>query len=118
PMFALIMGSIELGVNMFAKARVEGVLREASRMAMTGNTEINGQNGEKIDAYVKQSLQITGGTEIEIVKSFYDSFDQVNQPEKKDRNTDEAPYCFEDVNGNQKWDANPRRDGLGSADDI
>lgn len=118
PLFVLIMGSIELGVKMFAQAQLEGVLRSAARMAVTGDEATNGKDGAKIDAFVKASAPIVNGAKIDIVKESYDRYDQVRKPEKKDSNRTTAPYCFEDVNGNKKWDVNPSRTGLGGADDI
>lgn len=117
-LLVLVMGSIELGVSMFAKAQLEGVMRRAARMAVTGDETINGKDGEKIDAYVREESPIVGNAKVDIVKEFYDRFDQVRQPEKKDTNSTSPPYCFEDTNGNQQWDANPARIGLGGADDI
>lgn len=117
-LFILIMGSIELGIMMFAKAQLEGTMRGAARMALTGDVVANGKDGEKIDAYVIQTAPIVGNAKVDITKEFYDRFDQVRQPEKKDTNSTNPPYCFEDVNGNQRWDKDPARTGLGGADDI
>ena len=118
PLFTLIMGSIELGVEMFAKARLEGVMREAARMAVTGDQAANGKDGAKIDAYVTAQAPIVKGAKVDILKESYDSFDQVRKTEKKDSDRTTAPYCFEDVNANMRWDENPSRSGLGGADDI
>lgn len=117
-LFLLIMGAIEMGVMMYAKAQLEGVMRRAARMAVTGDKVTNGAEGEKIDAFVKTSAPIVGGAKVDILKEYYDRFDQVRQPEKKDSDRTSPPYCFEDINGNQQWDKNPSRTGLGGADDI
>lgn len=117
-LMVLIMGAIEMGTMMFAKAQLDGVMRRAARMAVTGDVVANGGNGEKIDDYVKASAPIVGNAKVDIEKEFYDRFDQVRQPEKKDTSSTTPPYCFEDVNGNQRWDVNPSRTGLGGADDI
>lgn len=118
PLFTIIMGSIELGLNMYAKARLEGVLRNAARMAITGDAALTANSGAAIDTYVRNNAPIVAGADVQIVKESYDKFSQVRQPEKKDRNSVEAPYCFEDTNGNRRWDANPGKTGLGGADDI
>lgn len=115
PMFTLIMGSIELGIHVYHKARAQGVLREAGRIAMTGNNTIN---GKIIDDYVRQNISIIDNAKIDIEKSFYDAYSQVRQPERKLDNSNTAPYCFIDSNGNQEWDVDPSRAGLGGADDI
>lgn len=118
PLFVLIMGSIELGVQMFAKAQLEGVLRQAARMAVTGDEAANGVDGKKIDDFVKASAPLVKGATVDIVKEYYDHFDQVRKPEKKDSDRTSPPYCFEDINANKRWDENPSRTGLGGADDI
>jgi Flp pilus assembly protein TadG len=118
PLFTLIMGSIEMGLNMYAKARLENVLRQASRMAVTGDTNLVADSGKKIDDYVRGNAAMVQNAEVVITKESYDKFQQVGQPEKKDTSSTEAPYCFEDINGNRKWDAKPGKTGLGGADDI
>jgi Flp pilus assembly protein TadG len=118
PLFMLIMGGIEFGFMMLSKARLGGALQQAARMATTGNNETNGANGEKIDAMVKAELQVTGGATVDVEKSYYDSFDQVRKPEEKDSAGTSPPYCWTDVNGNQRWDQNPSRVGFGGANDI
>ncbi|TFI58671.1 pilus assembly protein [Sphingomonas parva] len=118
PLFVLIAGSIEFGVNMFAKANLDGTLREAARMSTTGDPAITGQNGELIDAFVRKRAAIVGNATVEIDKKFYDRLDQVGQPEKKLSGGAAPPYCWEDVNGNRRWDLDPGRAGTGGAEDI
>lgn len=118
PLFVLLMGSIEMGMQMFQKARAEGVLRDAARMSVTGDTDRIGQNGEEIDKFVKESLRLTSSTEVDIEKLFYDDFSQVRQPEKRLNSSTVAPYCFIDTNGNERWDEDPARIGTGGAEDI
>ena len=118
PLFALIMGSLEIAMQMYNKAHVEGVLRQAARMSVTGDISRTGKDGVLIDKYVRDELSFTPGTEVDIKKVYYDDFSQVGQPEKRLSNATEAPYCFIDVNGNQRWDKDPARVGTGGADDI
>ena len=118
PMLTLIMGSIEFGVNMFAKANLDGALREAARMSTTGDPAITGSHGELIDAFVRDRVAFVGGSTVTISKQFYDKMDQVGQPEKKLSGGANPPYCWEDVNANRTWDLDPGRDGIGGAEDI
>ena len=118
PLFILIMGSLEMGLMMYHKARTEGVLREAARMSVTGDITRIGENGELIDEFVTRELTFTESADVRIRKVFYDDFSQVRQPEKRLSNAAEAPYCFIDTNGNQEWDEDPTRIGVGSSDDI
>lgn len=117
PLFMVIMGGIEFGFMMFTKARLGGVLQQAARMATTGD-EANGEDGVNIDAMVRADLKVTAGARVDIEKSYYDSFDQVRTPEQKDTEGTAPPYCWTDVNGNQRWDKDPGRTGLGGANDI
>jgi Flp pilus assembly protein TadG len=118
PLLIVIMGGIEFGFMMFTKARLGGALQQAARMATTGDTDANGVDGEKIDAMVKAALKVTNGAEVDVDKSYYDRFDQVHKPEDKDTAGTTPPYCWTDVNGNQQWDKDPTRTGLGGANDI
>lgn len=118
PMLMLIMGSLEMGVQMFQKARAEGVLRDAARMSVAGDVSRIGIDGSEIDDYVKTELALTPSTDVDIKRYFYDDFSKVRQPEKRLSNATEAPYCFIDTNGNQQWDEDPVREGAGGADDI
>ena len=117
-MLLLIMGAIEMGFMMYQRSHIDGVLRAAARMAVTGDTKTNGEDGALIDAYVKKAVPLVKGGTVDITKQSYDAFTQVRKPEKKYTDTSDPPYCFDDVNGNQKWDADPSRSGLGGADDI
>jgi len=118
PMFILITGSIELGVNMFTKANLDGTLREAARMSTTGDPAITGEDGALIDAFVRDRAAIIGNTTVAIDRRFYDKMDQVEQPEQRLSGGTEPPFCWEDVNGNRIWDLDPGREGGGGADDI
>lgn len=118
PMLMLIMGSLEMGIQMFQKARAESVLRDAARMSVTGDLSRIGTNGSEIDEYVKAELALTPSTQVDIERYFYDDFSKVRQPEKRLSNATEAPYCFIDTNGNQQWDEDPVREGAGGAEDI
>ncbi len=118
PLFVVIMGGIEFGFMMFAKARLGGILERAARMATTGSEDTNGVDGTAIDAMVRRELALTRTAQVIIDKTYYDSFDQVRQPEEKNTAGTTAPYCWTDVNGNQKWDADPVRTGIGGANDI
>lgn len=118
PLFITILGGIEFGFMIFAESRVGGVLQQAARMAMTGDRDANGANGENIDAMVIRQLTMTKSTRVEIDKSYYDKFSQVRKPENKDSAGTTPPYCWTDVNGNQIWDKDSSRTGLGGANDI
>jgi hypothetical protein len=118
PLLLLLLGGIEYGFRLFNHARLRDTLDRAGRMAAIGNADGKGMSGEQIDAFVTNNLKVIGGAKVEIVKTFYDQFDQVHQPEVKDKDTAAPPYCWQDVNGNRVWDIDPWREGLGGANDI
>lgn len=118
PLFVTIMGGIEFGFMQFTRARLGEALSTATRMAKTGNDEQNGQNGEQIDAMVRKRLDVMQGAEVEIDHNLFTDYTMVNAPESKDSSGTTAPYCFDDVNGNAKWDKSPTRTGKGGPDDI
>lgn len=118
PLLMLILGGIEFGFMMFSRARLEGVVRAAARMATTGSSD-NGANGANIDAYVRDNLHLYGNTRVDITKASYAQYDQVAQPEKVTSGTvGQAPYCWTDVNGNKSYDKDPGETGLGGPNDI
>ena len=105
PLLMLLMGSVELGYMGMRRSTVEGALREAARMATTGNV-----TEDDIDDFIEERTKTSSDTNVTIVKKSYDDFEQVNRPEPI--TTDTAPTgeynkgdCFRDLNGNNKWDA-------------
>lgn len=118
PLLMLLMGAIELGHMSMARSTVEGALREAARMATTGNS-----TSANIDTFIKGRVQMVSGARVTIVKKAYDDFEQVNRPEPL--TSDVAPIgqfnpgdCFRDLNENAKWDTDSGSSGLGGAEDI
>lgn len=118
PMLTLVLGSIEFGLSMFVKASMDGALKQAARMATTGDVAITGVNGIKIDAMVRRQVSIVNGSNIVINKMSYDKASQIRKPERKTSGGATPPYCFDDENQNRTWDADPGTAGLGGADDI
>jgi len=118
PLFVIIMGSMEMGLQIYNKSRAESVVKQAARMSVTGDPSRIGVAGANIDQYVENQLKLTPGTDVTIEKRFYDSFSQVGTPERRISGGTQAPYCFIDTNNNQRWDENPSRNGVGGADDV
>jgi hypothetical protein len=118
PLLLLVLGGIEYGFRLFNHARLRDTLDRAGRMATIGNADGKGIDGAEIDAFVTDNLKVIGGAKVEISKTFYDQFDQVHQPEKKEDDKTSPPYCWWDANGNRQWDVDPSRDGTGGANDI
>lgn len=118
-MLLLLLGLFDLGYRTYAQSVLQGALHDAARMATVGGYSMN-----QIDTRVKTRLSgfATRSTVSTEAASYYE-FSGVSQPEKIVGDT--APLnsynpgdCFEDVNGNNRYDTDRGRGGTGNADDI
>ncbi len=118
-MMLMIMGFIELAFQTMINGQVNGVLAKAARMSTTGQIA-----GDTVDTYVRTQLSgLYKGSTVTIDKSSYASFTGVGTAEPI--TSDTAPYnvynstdCYQDVNGNGRWDADQGKTGTGGPDDI
>lgn len=114
-----LLGFMELGYKSYVGSVVQGALHDAARSATVGD-----KTGAQIDAIVTSRLQaFSRGATITINKSSYTNFSDVRMPEKI--TSDTAPVgqynstdCYEDANGNLRYDTDRGKSGLGTADDI
>lgn len=115
PLCVLIMGSLELGYRIYAMAVVNGALRDAARMASTGQ-----YSGAQIDGLVTDTIhQFRRDAAVTIVKKSYSDFTGVGVAEPvTSGSVASGTYCYLDVNGNGRWDADQGRAGLGNPDDV
>jgi len=116
PVFCLIvMGTMEVGYKIYAVSVSNGAIREAARMASTGEF-----TGVQIDAEVKKRIQsFRSDANIVIVKKAYSDFTGVGLPEPVTSGSIESgTYCFQDVNKNGSRDDDQGTSGLGGAEDI
>jgi hypothetical protein len=116
PVFCLIvMGTMEVGYKIYAVSVSNGAIREAARMASTGEF-----TGVQIDAEVKKRIQsFRSDANIVIVKKAYSDFTGVGLPEPVTSGSIESgTYCFQDVNKNGSRDDDLGTSGLGGAEDI
>jgi Flp pilus assembly protein TadG len=111
----LIIGTLELGYRVYAMAIVNGALREASRMASTGQytgAQINSSVTNEIQAFRRDAV-------VTIVTKSYSKFTGVGVAEPVTSGTvASGTYCYQDINGNGQWDADQGTSGLGNADDV
>lgn len=120
PLCLILMGFGDLAYQSYLRAVTEGVLNRAGRAASVGT-----MTSDQIDAYITAQVQAVlpkNAETPEIVKKSYYDYTKVLQPEKI--TTDTAPYgvynstdCYEDANGNGKYDTDVGNTGLGGADD-
>lgn len=121
--FALIMpvllmfviGGLEIGYRIYAIAVVNGSLREASRMAATGQ-----YTGAQIDAKVSDTIKaFRDSANVTIVKKSYSNFTGVGLPEPVTTGTvASGKYCYQDINANGRWDSDQGVSGLGGPEDV
>lgn len=121
PMLLLLLGGMEIGYLAYSKTVLEGAIKEASRMAATGQ-----HNADEITAEVRNRLARIGAGEddVEIVTRAYGSFEDVHKPEPL--SSDVEPLggtpgvgdCYIDLNGDQEWSEDASEAGLGASEDI
>ena len=111
----LVIGTMEVGYRIYAISVSNGAIREAARMASTGQ-----YTGAQIDAEVtKQIHEFRKDAGVAIAKKSYSDFTGIGLPEPVTSGSVESgSYCFEDINKNGNWDEDRGKDGLGGAEDV
>ncbi|ASK87790.1 TadE/TadG family type IV pilus assembly protein [Sphingorhabdus sp. SMR4y] len=119
----LIMGMLDLGHRIYATAILQGSVQKAARDA---SLDDGSANASAIDDRVKELmlpvLQPEPISDFEFTRKNYSDFSDVAQPEDfTDTNNDGEcnngePY--DDVNGNDSWDADRGAAGQGNAKDA
>lgn len=120
PVFAVtLMGLFDIAYGVYVSSAVDGALHDAARAATVGTI-----TGTQIDTMVQSRLSPfkNGGT-VAINMQSYSEFTDVRKPEKITGDT--VPLnqyntgdCYEDANGNGRYDLDRGRTGLGQADDV
>lgn len=120
-MLVLIFGLIDLGHSVYVKAQLEGSMQQAGR---NSTLERNARSEAAVNAFVETRMRdVAGDPTFTPDRKTYKSFNDVGKPENY---TDTKPAngkydtgeCFEDVNGNKKWDSDLGRTGQGGANDV
>lgn len=115
PLCMIVMGTLELGYRIYAMGVVNGALRDAARMASTGQ-----YTGTQIDDTVTNTIRRFRRTAtVTIVKKSYSDFTGVGVAEPVTSGSiASGTYCYQDINNNGQWDADQGTNGLGNADDV
>jgi Flp pilus assembly protein TadG len=118
----MLMGFMDLAHTAYARSVLQGAMQMAARNS-TLETGLTSQS--TIDSYVEDQLEFVVGRNASFssTRKSYSDFSKVGTAE---RYTDTAPVnnrydlgeCFEDVNGNGRWDADLGKDGQGGAQDA
>lgn len=122
-LIAMVLFVVELSLMMFVNTVVEGGLREASRIGLTGYSSEGVSRDQLIVNVVNEhSLGMVTVNLGDIHTYVYPSFADIGQPEPfEDGNGNEAydeGEDFTDINGNGVWDPDMGKAGLGGASDI
>lgn len=119
-MLLLIMGLGDLVHQAYVQAVLDGTVQKAAR-----DSAIQGGGGRtgQIDAIVEEAVQSVapGAVVPPADRQTYSSFATVGPERFKDDNNNGARNpgeCFDDVNGNKQWDAEPGSIGQGGAIDV
>jgi Flp pilus assembly protein TadG len=124
PVFALmLMGFFDLAYQSYVRAVLQGAMQQAGRNStlesgVTANTAIDNYVKDQVKRVAKNAVFNPAPD-----RKSYTDFASVGKPEKF---VDKTPFnnkydtgeCFEDVNGNAKWDSDLGKAGQGGADDA
>ncbi|MEH6475064.1 MAG: TadE/TadG family type IV pilus assembly protein [Sneathiella sp.] len=119
----VLFGIIELSVAMFVNTVVEGGLRDASRVGLTGLEVDEGSREQAIvDIVNGASLGMVSLTTSDVSSKIYPSFGDIGMPEPYIDDDGDGSYTdgetFEDINGNGAWDSDMGEAGLGGPGEI
>ncbi len=122
PLFLLVlMGIFDYSWQMYAQQVLQGAVDKAGRDSAL---EQFSKNQGALDTIVTTQVQnVFSGADVTFTRKAYDSFGQVGAEERyTDDNPKNGKYdageCFDDFNGNGRWDADRGRGGNGGADDV
>ena len=118
-MMLLIMASMDLAYSSYVTSVLEGEIQKASRdSGMEGSANKLAAIETKAENQVR--IIVKNATFTPLRKSYTsyltdkpERFTDTNNNGKRD-----AGECFDDVNGNSQWDADPGNDGQGGANDV
>ena len=116
----LVMGTFDLGVQMYAKAVLAGAVEQAAR---ANALESNASDQAPIDATVRARVQeVMSFATVNFTRTRYVSFSDVNNPElftdSNSNGTRDSFECFSDANGNGTYDTSRGASGQGGAGDV
>lgn len=115
----LLMGLCDLMYQSYAQSILDGAMYKAGRDSALEN---NVRAAADIDGKVEEMVSVLGpGMKFEPERRSYSSFLLVKPENFTDKNGNgvrDAGECFDDVNGNKQWDADPGRQSQGGANDV
>lgn len=120
PFLFLFMGGSEVCYQVYVQSLLDGAIQKAGR---DSSLQGGAQQTAALDAKVLREVRTVAATAVidSSTRKTYSTFSAI-KPEKftdaNNNNRYDSNECFEDVNGNRAWDADPSRDGQGGANDV
>ena len=115
----LLMGLGDLLYTAYLQAILDGAVQKAGR---DSSLEASALDQSALDAKVNEAVKdIAKEAEVDYDRRSYNSFALVKPEYFEDTNGDgvrQAGECYDDVNGNNRWDADPGRLTQGGANDV
>ncbi|RYY22958.1 MAG: pilus assembly protein [Sphingomonadales bacterium] len=116
-MIMVLMGLMDLSFQAYTRAVLEGAIQKAGR-----DSGIESATPSTIDAKVSAAVkQVVNTATLEFDRKSYSTFGNIKPERFTDTNNNgvkDATECYDDVNANQRWDADPGKDGQGGANDV
>lgn len=114
-----IMGLCDLLYQVYAQALLDGAIQKSGRdSAIQGGAD----QAAALDARVRNTVrQIAPNATYVSSRKTYSTFTQMKPERFSDANGNnvyDSGECYEDINGNGQWDADPSRTGQGGASDA
>jgi Flp pilus assembly protein TadG len=118
PVFVvLLLGLMDLSYQAYTRAVLEGAIQKAGR-----DSGIEGAQSSTIDAKVTAAVkQVAKNAVLTFDRKSYSTFSDMKPERFTDTNGNgkrDAKECYDDINGNQQWDADPGKTGQGGANDV
>ncbi len=120
PFLMLVMGTFDIGMQMYAKSVLAGAVEQAARL---NTLETNATNQSAVDQAVRDQVgRVARYGSLQFSRQSYQDFSDVGTPEDfTDANGDgvrNPGECFQDANGNGTWNADRGSNGQGGANDA
>ncbi|AJP71503.1 TadE/TadG family type IV pilus assembly protein [Sphingomonas hengshuiensis] len=116
-LFLLVMGSMDIGYQAYVRALLEGAIQKAGR-----DSGIEGATTSTIDNGVSAAIYpVAKNATFTFTRKSYKTFGYVSPERFTDTNGNgvrDSTECYDDVNGNLQWDADPGTTGQGGANDV
>lgn len=122
--FLVLWGAVEVGMLGLASTLLEGAVREAARVGITGYAPEGTTRTDHIKNTVKKyTVNLLDIDKLTIDTKSYTGFDAIGKAEDF---VDKSPYngkwdageSFTDTNGNGQWDSDQGKSGLGDPGSV